>query len=146
VFLDLRLVTCKRGRWRLQARDPKDEQIRIKEREAKRKMKGISLQYTEDDRVFFSDVAGIGDAKVCHQWAGLQRANSPFLRLYIHRVNLTELVCLKTLSCQATEPGCPTSLVCFRVHKFAVWPRLCQKKHRARCWGPMCGACCTTGA
>ena len=48
-----------------QARDPKDEQIRIKEREAKRKMKGISLQYTEEDRVFFSDVAGIGDAKAC---------------------------------------------------------------------------------
>ena len=30
-------------------------------------MKGISLQYTEDDRVFFSDVAGIGDAKVRRQ-------------------------------------------------------------------------------
>ena len=47
-----------------QARDPKDEQIRIKEREAKRKMKGITLQYTEEERVFFNDVAGIGDAKV----------------------------------------------------------------------------------
>jgi hypothetical protein len=27
-------------------------------------MKGITLQYTEEERVFFSDVAGIGDAKV----------------------------------------------------------------------------------
>ena len=38
--------------------------MRIKERAAKRKMKGITLQYTEDERVFFDDVAGIGDAKV----------------------------------------------------------------------------------
>ena len=27
-------------------------------------MRGITLQYTEDDRVFFDDVAGVGDAKV----------------------------------------------------------------------------------
>ena len=69
------------------ARDPKDEQIRIKEREAKRKMKGITLQYTEEERVFFSDVAGIGDAKVhtaalasCHprqvEWLQPHRAKS----------------------------------------------------------------------
>ena len=59
----LRTVSSRNGPCMLQARDPKDEAIRIKERDAKRKMKGISLQYTEDDRVFFSDVAGIGDAK-----------------------------------------------------------------------------------
>ena len=47
-----------------QARAPKDEAVRIKERAAKRKMTGVSLQYTDDDRVFFEDVAGIGDAKV----------------------------------------------------------------------------------
>lgn len=27
-------------------------------------MTGVTLQYTDDDRVFFEDVAGIGDAKV----------------------------------------------------------------------------------
>ena len=43
--------------------------MRIKERAAKRKMKGITLQYTEDERVFFDDVAGIGDAKVAPRTA-----------------------------------------------------------------------------
>ena len=33
-------------------------------RAAQRRMKGVTLQYTGDDRVFFDDVAGIGDAKV----------------------------------------------------------------------------------
>lgn len=48
----------------VQARPPKEEAVRIKERAAKRKMTGVTLQYTDDDRVFFEDVAGIGDAKV----------------------------------------------------------------------------------
>lgn len=33
-------------------------------RAAKRKMKGVNLQYVADRRVFFDDVAGIGEAKV----------------------------------------------------------------------------------
>ena len=33
-------------------------------RRAKRKMKGVNLQYVADRRVFFEDVAGIGEAKV----------------------------------------------------------------------------------
>jgi hypothetical protein len=39
----------------LQARDPKEEKIR---------MKGVKLQYTGEARVFFRDVAGIRDAEV----------------------------------------------------------------------------------
>lgn len=49
-----------------QATDPAEEKLRIKMRKAKRKMKGVNLQYVADRRVFFDDVAGIGEAKVCH--------------------------------------------------------------------------------
>ena len=38
--------------------------MRVKMRQAQREMKGVKLQYTDDDRVTFDDVAGIGDAKV----------------------------------------------------------------------------------
>jgi ATPase family associated with various cellular activities (AAA) len=47
-----------------QAADPEEERLRIKMRSAKRKMKGVNLQYVADRRVFFDDVAGIGEAKV----------------------------------------------------------------------------------
>lgn len=47
-----------------QATDPEEEKLRIKMRAAKRKMKGVNLQYVSDRRVFFDDVAGIGEAKV----------------------------------------------------------------------------------
>ncbi len=46
-----------------QAADPEEERLRIKMRSAKRKMKGVNLQYVADRRVFFDDVAGIGEAK-----------------------------------------------------------------------------------
>lgn len=46
------------------ARTPEQEKIRAKLRAAQRRMKGVNLQYTKDDRVFFDDVAGIGAAKV----------------------------------------------------------------------------------
>lgn len=45
------------------ARNPEQERIRQKLRAAQRRMKGVKLQYTKDDRVFFDDVAGIGAAK-----------------------------------------------------------------------------------
>ena len=47
--------------------DPEAEALRMAEmRRLQRQMKGIKLQYTaENDTVFFSDVAGIGEAKVC---------------------------------------------------------------------------------
>lgn len=45
------------------ARTPEQEKIRAKLRAAQRRMKGVKLQYTKDDRVFFDDVAGIGAAK-----------------------------------------------------------------------------------
>ena len=45
------------------ARTPEQERIRQKLRAAQRRMKGVKLQYTADDRVFFDDVAGIGAAK-----------------------------------------------------------------------------------
>ena len=47
--------------------DPEAEALRMAEmRRLQRQMKGIKLQYiAEDDTVFFSDVAGIGEAKVC---------------------------------------------------------------------------------
>ena len=44
--------------------DPIQEEMRIKMRKAKRQMKGVKLQYTDDDRVTFDDVAGIGESKV----------------------------------------------------------------------------------
>lgn len=47
-----------------QATDPAEEKLRIKMRAARRKMKGVNLQYVADKRVFFDDVAGIGEAKV----------------------------------------------------------------------------------
>ncbi len=46
-----------------QASDPVEEKLRIKMRAAKRKMRGVNLQYVADRRVFFDDVAGIGEAK-----------------------------------------------------------------------------------
>jgi hypothetical protein len=52
-----------------QAADPEEERLRIKMRSAKRKMKGVNLQYVADRRVFFDDVAGIGEAKVSHRVA-----------------------------------------------------------------------------
>ena len=46
--------------------DPEAEALRMAEmRRLQRQMKGIKLQYiAENDTVFFSDVAGIGEAKV----------------------------------------------------------------------------------
>ncbi len=44
--------------------DKEAEEMRVKMRQAQREMKGVKLQYTDDDRVTFDDVAGIGDAKV----------------------------------------------------------------------------------
>ena len=38
--------------------------MRIKMRKAQRQMKGVKLQYTDDSRITFDDVAGIGDSKV----------------------------------------------------------------------------------
>jgi len=45
------------------ARNPEQEKVQQKLRAAQRKMKGVKLQYTSDDRVFFDDVAGIGASK-----------------------------------------------------------------------------------
>ncbi len=104
----------------VQARDPKDEQIRIKEREAKRKMKGISLQYTEDDRVFFSDVAGIGDAKARHQRDGSQRARKHL------REESTLRLCTQQ-DCRQISIVKPTlhrpRMLVLTLHNFFVWPR-----------------------
>ena len=33
-------------------------------REAQRKLRGVKLQYSDAETIFFDDVAGIGDAKV----------------------------------------------------------------------------------
>ena len=46
--------------------DPAQRERRMKLRKAQSEMKGIKLQYTEEQRVImFDDVAGIGEAKVC---------------------------------------------------------------------------------
>ena len=47
--------------------DPEAEALRLAEmRRLQRQMKGVKLQYiAENDSVFFDDVAGIGEAKVC---------------------------------------------------------------------------------
>ncbi len=42
-----------------------DMEAQARMRAVGRQMKGVKLQYTADDRVFFDDVAGIGQAKVC---------------------------------------------------------------------------------
>lgn len=44
-----------------------EKTVRRKMKQLTRKMRarGMKLQYTDDDRVFFDDVAGIGNAKVC---------------------------------------------------------------------------------
>ena len=49
--------------------DPEAEALRLAEmRRLQRQMKGVKLQYiAENDTVFFDDVAGIGEAKVCFQ-------------------------------------------------------------------------------
>ena len=41
-----------------------DMEAQARMRAVGRQMKGVKLQYTADDRVFFDDVAGIGQAKV----------------------------------------------------------------------------------
>ena len=38
--------------------------MRVRMRQAQRKMKGVKLQYTDANRVTFDDVAGVGPAKV----------------------------------------------------------------------------------
>lgn len=55
--------------------DPEAEALRMAEmRRLQRQMKGIKLQYiAENDTVFFDDVAGIGEAKVCLQRIHCQR-------------------------------------------------------------------------
>ncbi|KAK9816556.1 hypothetical protein WJX72_001883 [[Myrmecia] bisecta] len=45
-------------------RDEREEEMKVKVRAAQRRMKGVKLQYTDEDRVFFDDVQGIGDAKI----------------------------------------------------------------------------------
>ena len=39
-------------------------EMKVRMRQAQRRMKGVKLQYTDEDRVTFADVAGIGAAKV----------------------------------------------------------------------------------
>ena len=58
-----------------------DMEARARMRAVGRQMKGVKLQYTADDRVFFDDVAGIGQAKVSHYilkffglWGAVARA------------------------------------------------------------------------
>ena len=55
--------------------DPEAEALRLAEmRKLQRQMKGVKLQYiAENDAVFFDDVAGIGEAKVCHVFAVTRR-------------------------------------------------------------------------
>ena len=60
-----------------QAADPEEERLRIKMRSAKRKMKGVNLQYVADRRVFFDDVAGIGEAKARQGFCVCCRAQLP---------------------------------------------------------------------
>ena len=38
-------------------------EMKVRMRQAQRRMKGVKLQYTDEDRVTFDDVAGIGPAK-----------------------------------------------------------------------------------
>lgn len=44
--------------------DPKLAEMQIGLRKAQRQMKGVRLQYMDQGRIMFDDVAGIGDAKV----------------------------------------------------------------------------------
>ncbi len=41
-----------------------EEEMRVRMRQAQRKMKGVKLQYTDSGRVTFDDVAGVPGAKV----------------------------------------------------------------------------------
>lgn len=45
-------------------RKEEEEEMRIRLRQAQRKMKGVKLQYTDSGRVTFDDVAGVPGAKV----------------------------------------------------------------------------------
>ena len=47
--------------------DSEQREMRIKLRKAQSEMKGVKLQYTDEGRVTFDDVAGIGESKVRHQ-------------------------------------------------------------------------------
>ena len=58
-FLQLRTVKVRA------AVTPAEREKRVRMREAQRNLRGVTLQYMEDDIVTFDDVAGIGDAKVC---------------------------------------------------------------------------------
>jgi hypothetical protein len=45
-------------------REEDEEEMRIRLRQAQRKLKGVKLQYTDSGRVTFDDVAGVPGAKV----------------------------------------------------------------------------------
>ena len=47
-----------------QVTEEEEMEMKVRMRQAQRRMKGVKLQYTDDDRVTFDDVAGIGPAKV----------------------------------------------------------------------------------
>ena len=68
--------------------DAEQREMRIRMRKAQSEMKGVKLQYTDEGRVMFQDVAGIGEAKVlpppppslvCHQPPGPYFFSSPQL-------------------------------------------------------------------
>ena len=44
--------------------DAEQREMRIRMRKAQSEMKGVKLQYTDEGRVMFQDVAGIGEAQV----------------------------------------------------------------------------------
>ena len=71
-------------------------------RKAKRQMRGVKLQYTDDDRVTFDDVAGIGESKV--SWPLLPESRSAHRRSHSMQVRAPLLVAHRSACSMSATP------------------------------------------